>query len=311
MIREIFLPNSLFAQNIIGLEIGRHSVVASEVVQKKQSFKVKKIVTTAIEGSTERTVEEQAVNAINSALSQVKGDQIRLIIPNNLVFFKELSVPFTDKQKIKMILGYEIESSLPFSLSDAVLDFVITKQTKQSSSVLVAVAQKKQLDFYLHLVAKSKRRISAITIDLIGTYGIYKLALSGNKNKYQMILELGKTSVTITHLVGNSIAQVRNLPYGISSIVAKIAGQTKQPQAEVFESLLRFGIQDQAEIAPHFDKLMHDISFTVNSFSAKSSAKIAQCLVIESAIEIKEFAKYVSTKVGDRKSTRSELQSQR
>jgi Tfp pilus assembly PilM family ATPase len=308
MIRELFLPDALFTQNIIGLEIGKNQILACQIFQKKDRTKVEKIVTTNIESSADKSYEEQIIVALEHTLNQFENQKnciLRLTIPNSQIFFKELTVPFLDRNKIKLILGYEIESNLPFSLSEAVFDFVFTKQDliKKESLLTVAVAQKKQIDFYLDLInqAQTKLKISTITVDLIGTFNLYHLleknSLEKNNLSSRMLIDAGKTSITIVYLWENQPWLVRNLPYGINSIVSKIATSQKKSSKDVIEWLLRFGLEEHEgqNLNVFFEKLINDIKFTLRSFQTQigvtpEQATNPEIFLVESAIEIKDFA---------------------
>jgi hypothetical protein len=207
-----------------------------------------------------------------------------------------------DYQKIKLVLGFEIESSLPFPLHEAALDFIITSQdlAAKSSTLLVAVTQKKHLDGYLELFGqlKNKFNISAVTIDLFGLYGLCTLLPSPELGKYQVLLDLGKNSITIVYLLNGQLKLVRNLPYGLNTIINRIASSVGRSHAEIAESLTRYGVDlpDTPSAQTEFKKLINDLTFTLNSFKAQSgNTEIAQVLVVESGAQIKDFADYLAT----------------
>lgn len=306
MIRALFLPDTWFAQNIISIEIGRNQVLACEAVHKNGNTKIIKITTAAIETNNELDHQEQTLIALNQALSLVKktSDQkVILALPNNQILFKELTVPFLDRQKIKMILGYEIESLLPFSLNEAILDFIITKQDlmKKESTIVVAIAQKKQLDFYLNLLRQTKFKINTSTVDLISIFSLYSIIYATHKAQYQILLELGKNSVTVSYLWHGQLWLVRNLPYGLNSIISKMASNTKKTAKDLIENLFRFGLDSHESYEPesYFTKLFSDLSFTINSFKEQVNFDQSSCkiLIIESGFEIKNIAQEFSKKL--------------
>jgi Tfp pilus assembly PilM family ATPase len=306
VIKELFLPNALFAQEIIGIEIGKYVVSACAATKKGFVTTVQKIATVNIETNNEHTHEEQVVIALKQLLGSVTGKHIRVSLPNNQIFFKEITVPFLDAHKIKMILGYEIESSLPFPLSEAIFDFVIIKQdkAKKESTVLVAIAQKNQINYVIDLInqTKTKLKISAITIDLLGTFGLYGILYAHKLDQYQMVLDLGKTCITISYLQHGQPYLVRNLPYGINSLVTKIMQTTHKSYQDVVENLFRVGLEQSQEhhLQTVFSKLAQDIAFTLNSFKLQLSAnhQIGRTLVCQSALEIKNISNYLSAQTG-------------
>ena len=306
MIRALFLPDAWFAQNIISIEINRTQVLVCEATHKNGITKIEKITTVSIDTNNELDHEEQTLVALNQALSHIKkssDSHVLITLPNNQIFFKEITVPFLDHQKIKMILGYEIESLLPFSLNEAVLDFIITKQdiVKKESTLVVAIAQKKQLDFYLDLIKQTKLTINTITTDLVSIFSLYSLIYASNKSQYQILIELGKNSITISYLWHGQLWMIRNLPYGLNSIVSKIASNTKKPTKDIIENLFRFGLELNESYAPkeYFTKLFSDLIFTINSFRQQINFDQDSCkiLVIETGFEIKNITQELSEKI--------------
>lgn len=305
IIKNLFLPDYIFAQNIIGIEIGKHHISACQLYQNRQSAKVKNIVSVPIEQGSDQAHSDKTVSALGQALSRLSGNKIRLSIPNNLVIFKELTLPFLDTQKIRMVLGYEVESTLPFPLHEAVLDFIVLDQNKKekSTTVLAAITQKKHIDGYVELFEKlkTKREVNVVTTDLFGLYGIYSSAYTNDKNKFEILIDLGKSTITVTYLLNGKIKLVRNLPYGVSNIVAKIASASDKNQKEVIEHLVRFGLNPDEDgmFNKEFEKLINDISFTLNSFKSQveTNVEIKNILLVESALEIKDIERYISKKI--------------
>lgn len=303
MIRALFLPDTWFAQNIISIEIGRNQVMVCQAIHKNGVTKIEGINTVALEVNNELSHEEQALVALNQALSLIKNSNeqhVVITLPNHQVFFKELTVPFLDQQKIKMILGYEIEGLLPFALNEAIFDFVVTKQdlVKKESTIVVAIAQKKQVDFYLDLIKQTKFKISRITVDLVSIFNLYSLVYAGSTSQYQVLLELGKSSITISYLWQGQLWLVRNLPYGLNSIVSKIASNAKKPSKDIVENLFRFGLAPNEHYDPssYFNKFFSDLKFTINSFEqqVRFDQNNCQLLIVESAFEIKNIAQVLS-----------------
>ncbi len=83
--------------------------------------------------------------------------------------------PFLSKEKVSLVLQYEIEPYLPFPLSEAAFDCALIKTypDKGSSDVIVAATQKKYLKDYTHIFAKADNLPSAVTVDMLAIYGLY------------------------------------------------------------------------------------------------------------------------------------------
>lgn len=90
-------------------------------------------------------------------------------IPGSSVVFKELTLPFTTREKIAMVLPLEIEPHLPFSNTEAIVDFMITSThaTEKKSTIMVAAVQKKYITEQLELYAQAAIHPTQIVVDIM------------------------------------------------------------------------------------------------------------------------------------------------
>ena len=89
---------------------------------------------------------------LDSLMESLKptGATCVLGIPTTFISFRNLSVPFTDLKKIRQVLPFELEPTLPMSVESLVFDFEAVKQNG-GQELLAFVAEKETLDRYLAL----------------------------------------------------------------------------------------------------------------------------------------------------------------
>ncbi len=132
MIKNILLPEKIgsyffFPQRILGFYIGKTMVTAAQVYCKGSQRTIEKTFTALIPPEPAE-FQPWVSAAVTQILSQAdKYDAVYSSFPSSMAFFKELTVPFTSREKIALIYEYEIAPQLPFGLDAAVLDFVITR----------------------------------------------------------------------------------------------------------------------------------------------------------------------------------------
>lgn len=120
------------------------------------------------------------VGAIKKIASMIgKWDEIVTTLSSSAVIFKELTLPFIGRDALKMVVPYEAESMLPFSLDDAVIDFIITEEDalKIQSTLLVAAVRKEDIETHLALFEKAELQLHVVIIDVFAFYTLYKVAL--------------------------------------------------------------------------------------------------------------------------------------
>lgn len=284
MLAEIFLPEKIgshriLAQRIIGLSVHEDSVRLALVHAKHNKTIVQNLLTEQIEPGPEETYFERAATALKKIIAEVKSyDQIRICIPASIVVLKELVLQFTDSAKIRMVLEYEIETMLPFSINEAIVDFVITKTQKDPAQAQVLVAAVRNLDLqaYLNIFTSAGIDPTHITIDLFALYGLYQQIPEYNNELHATALvELGSHATRVAFIQNGQLRLSRSIQRGVATILTLISNETKIPVNEIKQKLATSGIGGITDeslsraIQKHFVLLLNDIQFTLNSFSLK------------------------------------------
>ncbi|MFA5075024.1 MAG: type II secretion system protein GspL [Candidatus Babeliales bacterium] len=286
MIKEIFLPEKigskrLYAQRILGFAIQENIITCAKVFAQTSTSTVEDLILKEIDTTQPDNIAHLTIESLKEIIAQVKKyDQIRIAIPSSLVIFKELEVPFKDPEKIKLILDYEIESMLPFSIDQAVTDFIITKQDQKEnkSQILVAAVRKDDLKATLDLYASAGVNPNNVTIDLFAIYGLYQqIPEYKNFKDTCALIDLGPYSTRVSILLDSQLKLTRIIPRGILSIVNLASEELTIFPKEIEARILNSGFQEFPEekidksLKNHLMNLLNDIQFTLNSFSLKLS----------------------------------------
>jgi type II secretory pathway component PulL len=68
----------------------------------------------------------------------IAGAECIVSVPSELVSYRNLQVPFKDRKKIRQVLPFELEPTLPFAVDDLTVDFEIVYQDEKTN-ILVSV----------------------------------------------------------------------------------------------------------------------------------------------------------------------------
>ena len=285
MIKEIFLPEKIgthriYSQRILGFSIQADIISCAQIYTKRSKNIIEKLFEQKIEDGPQDTYNERAASSIKKILSKVgKCDQIRVSISSSIVVFKELEIPFIDEEKIRMILDYEVEPMLPFSIEEAVTDFIITKQLKaeKKSQVLVAAVRNEDLERTLDIYTTAGIEPTSITVDLFAVYSLYQqIPDYKNLKKACAIINLGANATRVAFLQEGELRLTRIIPRGILTVAKSVSDDTKIPIEKVEEKIISYGLQTitnmqdyEKSLQKHIINFFNDIQFTLNSFSLK------------------------------------------
>lgn len=313
MIQDIFLPEKIgsyyiFRQRILGINITKTHIYGTLVVAQGATVSISKQHSLSLNG--EQSSQEERIVATLPSLSEQMGsfDHIRTALPSAVVVFKELRLPFTTRDKISLVIHFEVAPLLPFSAHEAEIDFIIThvNEEEKSAQVLVAAAQKKHIAEHLALFEKAGFQPEKITVDMFALYGLYSLipayqSLTGSL----ALIDLNMHNTNIITILNSQLRIIRTLPYGLAT-VAKDAGNASdlKPQ-QVMDHLLRFGLEqggsesnNQAiknSLTAFFNKLQFALTSTFNQLQSSSIEKILLC---GPGAEVKDIASFAQAQLG-------------
>lgn len=287
MIRSLFLPDKigsyyLFTNNHLGIEINKTHITAALVEKSGVSTKVKQIVDELIEQDHLTSYQERAAAALVNVINKIgKFDRLHTILPSSFVFFKEIQVPFTDYEKIKLIIGFEVEPLLPFPLHEVTIDFIITNQTADASTLLVAAIQKKVIEEHLEIFKNAHiQKPDVIAVDFLILYDLFLHNKIYPIADQQILVDFGSTTIRIGYINQKQLRQLRTINQGTTTIARTIADELHIAPTQAMEHLLRFGIypDDHPDYVPAVQKALENacqaMRLTIHAFMVDNKVNI-------------------------------------
>lgn len=311
MIKNIFIPEQfgthyIFPKRIVGIDIGRTQVHATQLYLKGTAITVEKNIATPLEVNTGNNFQERASNGIAITLKQLDTfDELRSAFPSSLAIFKELKLPFIGHDKIAMVIAFELEPLIPFPLADAIIDFIITKEhpEEKSSEVLVCAVQKTHIIQHLQLFEAAGVNPNKIIVDFFALYGLYKqipsyASLTGTVG----LIDLGSQSTRIGLITNGQLRLIRTLNKGIVTLAKNLSDSTHIPLQESMEEIIRFGLERYDTpaythaVTSSLLQLTNDISFTFNSLAslAEQYQSIEKIIIVGGGAEIKGITNFIT-----------------
>lgn len=222
MIQHILLPEKigshyLFGKRVVGIEITKTYVYATVAYFKGTSI----IVEQCLEVPIEQNNGETATVRIGAALKKIltlagKYHEIHLAISSAQIIFKTMQLPFTEVDKIKKVIDFEVEPLLPFSIADGVIDFIITKSNpaQHNCEVLIAAAQKQYIAQQLELFTQIGIIPDIISIDLFELYGFYQ-QINPTSTGNTVLIDVSNDITKMIFIADGQLRFIRALPVHI------------------------------------------------------------------------------------------------
>jgi type IV pilus assembly protein PilM len=311
MIKNILLPEKigsyyLFPKRIVGIDIGKADITATVIRANGSSLTIEQTIEMPLETSNGNDTTERTVATLKQMMGQVgKVQEVRTALPSSVVIFKELKLPFISYDKIKLIVNFEVEPLLPFSLQDAVIDFIITKQNieEQSSQVLVAAVQKQHVTKHLELLALADITPDVVTVDLFALYALYQaIPEYEQSHATSVVIDLGLSATRIIYIDNGQLRLIRTLSKGMIHLAKSVSDTLGITVGQAMEHIMRFGITttDWPEYGHAITKsctaFWQEIRFTLTSFTLHGSPEqsIKKLVLLGPGAQLKGLCPFVS-----------------
>lgn len=284
LIKDVILPEKiksyyLFSKIVVGIEINKTKIIATKTRISGTTSTIEQIIEEKMPEEISPDGTDAVAPTLTALLAKIGSyDEIHTTLPSSIAVFKEIKLPFITRDKIAMVIGFEIEPLLPFSLRDAVIDFIITREIpeEKSSEIIVTAVQKHHIAQQLALFETIGIKPAVITIDMIALYGLYHHIEAYKKlTGGTAIITLTGQSTAIAFMIDGQLKTVRTLPKGIIALTKQISQELNKTGQEIIDYLLRFGVEqtDNAEYSTVIQKITGEwwdsVNFTLNSFSAQ------------------------------------------
>lgn len=288
MIKNVLIPEKignhyLFAKRIVGFHIDNHTVNATQLYLKGSTFTIEQTFSETVSVDEELAYDESVSKTIQKILQTVgKYDAVYTAMSGAQVIFKTLKLPFTTYEKIKMVVSYEVEPLLPFSLDEAVLDFIVTKQNSDegSSEVIVAAVQKsviaEQISFFEQIGVHPQK----VSVDLFELYNLYNHIPEYTQfNGNAVLLDIGASSTRLAFIQKDRLTAVRVLPHGVNKFASFVAKQFNVAQENALDMIFQHGVGGSDEkISKALQEVLKEfwakVQFSLSSFVGQQELRV-------------------------------------
>ncbi|MCD4763542.1 MAG: pilus assembly protein PilM, partial [Desulfobacterales bacterium] len=165
--------------------------------------------------------------------TDISGSICIASFPANQISYRNIKLPFKEQKKIKQILPYELESTLPFLVDDLIIDYNSIKLQGRSDSVdstdvIAAAVEKSALKLYLNTLASFNIKPKIVTV---GGYPT-ALCLSSDTTvpENRLFVDMGNRNCSVFILVAGQIYLIRSFPKSAtgSSIAESLCNEIKR-----------------------------------------------------------------------------------
>jgi type II secretory pathway component PulL len=159
----------------------------------------------------------------------ITGSVCVAAFPADEVSFRNIQVPFKGQKKIKKILPFELEPTLPFPIEDLIIDFIPLELPGHAGAknLISAAVEKSQMQLYLDTLAGLNIEPEIVTVGGCSTAMFLANYLDSHQN--WLFIDIDKNKGTIFLIISGSTCLIRTFPiqstarsYKIKSLCSNI-----------------------------------------------------------------------------------------
>ena len=302
MIKNIFIPEEIgtyfvIPQRILSIEITKTIIRAALIKAQGKKRIISKLIQKNIDSTN---FNESVINSLKEIKTEIKFDKVYTLLPSSSVIFKDLSLPIIGHKKIKLIVPFEIESALPFSLDGAIIDTIVINENKQTqkTDLFVAATKESNLKDFLSLFTSANLVVDRVSVDIFELYGLYKFVYPKITSRIQALIDIGYDTTKVAILAEGKLRYIRIINKGLTDIANKIPVSTQTTIYDRLAYLFKIGVSKGENNSKHnthnsaaehiMADLINEINFSINTYLARHYEynKVDNIILMGSLIDV-------------------------
>ncbi|MEE8475241.1 MAG: pilus assembly protein PilM [Myxococcota bacterium] len=252
-------------KNILGLDLGSHSLKAVELRQTLRGIEAVSL------HSLKRADPEISLSEFAESLVQAHGLSVENVvsaIPGDRISARRLEFPFSERRRLAQAVPFEVDADLPFDLDDFVVDWEVVGGDRARSEVIAAIVRRQEVSDLLGSLRAANcapQILEAEGLVLANLFPVFDL------EGVRLLVDLGHRKSTLCLLMDGRAAATRTIPVGgwaLTEALAKDGGLAAEDaeRAKIEERWLDAGAPSRLpETAVVLDRIGREIVRTVTS----------------------------------------------
>jgi general secretion pathway protein L len=129
-------------KNVLGIDLGSHSLKAVEIRQSLRSFEA--VALHSLPRPDEETPVADLVRQITGAY-QLSTDHVVTALRGDRISSRRLCFPFGDQKKVNAAIPFEVEEDLPFDIDDCLIDWDRIRSDRSMADVVARFAPRAEV----------------------------------------------------------------------------------------------------------------------------------------------------------------------
>lgn len=273
-------------KNLVGLDIGSHSVKIVELKHHKKRFELKTFGVAQLppEAIVDGVIMDSSVVAESIrnlyANLKIKNKNVATSVAGHSLIIKKIQLPLMTEDELEEQIQWEAEQYIPFEIDEVNIDFQILGplpgEDAQMEVLLVAV-KKDIINDYTAVIAEAGLTVLAVDVDAFAIENLFEVGYPDMLDKPVVLIDIGAGIMSINILKNGTSTFTRDITMGGSNFTEEIQKELGVSYEDA-EVLKLGGVSEHAGpeevsqiLTGVIDSIVLEIQRSLDFYSATSS----------------------------------------
>jgi type IV pilus assembly protein PilM len=255
---------------LVGLDIGSHSIKLIELASGKGGYRLKRFVTAPLPADVivDGAVMDSGsiIEVIREIVSghKIKNRDVALSISGFSVIHKKVTLNYMSEEELAESIQWEAAQYIPFDIEEVNIDFEILGENPDNPDqmdVLLVAAKKEIINDYETLMAESGLEAHVIDVDSFAVENMYESLYGIEDHEVVALINIGASTLNFNVVKGPISLLTRDVSVGGKQVTEDIQKQYNLSYEEA--EMLKLGPNDAWDQYKNFDRLIRNACETI------------------------------------------------
>jgi type IV pilus assembly protein PilM len=144
----------------------------------------------------------------------ISATQVVTGVSGHSVIIKNIVLPPMSREELEESIDWHAEEHIPYDLSDVSLDYQVTEETADATSVLIAACKRERIDNLKQAIQLSGRQPVIIDVDTFALQNCYEVNYQPDDSQVVTLLNIGASTMNVNIVKGNHSLFTRDITVG-------------------------------------------------------------------------------------------------
>jgi type IV pilus assembly protein PilM len=207
-------------KSVAGLDVGSSSIKMVKLEGKMNSLN---LVGLGYENLPDNTIVDGQIMELNTVSEviqnvctnhQINCTQVVTGVSGHSVIIKNIVLPPMSREELEESIDWHAEEHIPYDLADVSLDYQVTSENADATTVLIAACKRERIDNLKQAIQLSGRQPVVIDVDTFALQNCYEINYQPDDSQVVTLLNIGASTMNVNIVKGTRSLFTRDITVG-------------------------------------------------------------------------------------------------